>query len=495
MAHVVRERERVAAELRQLPGFDGDAEQRELPLGATVKPAAQVVELLLARGVLVRSFHTAGGRMAAAPPCHDWLAGGERRVPRGDRARRVRVSAGAAAARARRVAAHAAIAIAACAGCAGSSTVRRAYGDCALDGRFVDPQAYALVLRGVMAEAAGDPTGALGTYVRASRLDPHGPEVWARIWRGPVLGRPTRRPDRRRVRTRPRRGPDVRARVARARDLRAPPGCTRCRRGRGSAGASAGRDEDATAVDRGARDRRGTRRRDERRGSRGRVERARALGRRARRRGRCWGQALAGLAKVAPLERASVARAAEQLAGPWASSTRPATWPLPWPTPTQSRRRCRRSAARLAIDEALDWHDLGAARRRSARWRVADDEVAARALLAGQVDAAREVASRVVRGGGSTFGAALVLAAIEHAPAPAVVERTAPASAAAWVAYARELPRGAAWREDARFDARRTLPHAAIRARRRPRGAVRGGARVTRRDSGRPTCRRMVGSS
>jgi hypothetical protein len=122
---------------------------------------------------------------------------------------------------------------------------------------------------------------------------------------------------------------------------------------------------------------------------------------------------------------------------------------------------CCALAARLAIDEALERRDLAVARRRASRLRVPDDEVAARALLAGQVDAAREVASRVLLGGGRAFGAALVLAAIERAPAPPIDAATPPASGAAWVAYAKELQRGASASESTRA-ALAPLPHAPI---------------------------------
>jgi histidinol-phosphate aminotransferase len=64
VAQVVRERERVAGALRRLPGVDVPPSDANFLWVATAKPAAQVMEELLARGVLVRSFHAAGGRMA-----------------------------------------------------------------------------------------------------------------------------------------------------------------------------------------------------------------------------------------------------------------------------------------------------------------------------------------------------------------------------------------------------------------------------------------------
>jgi histidinol-phosphate aminotransferase len=64
VAQVVRERERVAAALRGLPGVEVPPSDANFLWVATTKPASQVMEQLLARGVLVRSFHAAGGRMA-----------------------------------------------------------------------------------------------------------------------------------------------------------------------------------------------------------------------------------------------------------------------------------------------------------------------------------------------------------------------------------------------------------------------------------------------
>jgi histidinol-phosphate aminotransferase len=64
VAQVVRERERVAAALRGLPGVEVPPSDANFLWVATAKPAVEVMEQLVARGVLVRSFHAAGGRMA-----------------------------------------------------------------------------------------------------------------------------------------------------------------------------------------------------------------------------------------------------------------------------------------------------------------------------------------------------------------------------------------------------------------------------------------------
>jgi histidinol-phosphate aminotransferase len=64
VAEVVAERERVAAALRGLPGFEVAPSQANFLWLQSARPASDTFEALLARGVLVRSFHAAGGRMA-----------------------------------------------------------------------------------------------------------------------------------------------------------------------------------------------------------------------------------------------------------------------------------------------------------------------------------------------------------------------------------------------------------------------------------------------
>lgn len=61
---VVRERERVSAELRSMPGVDVVPSRANFVWMATARAASEVSEALLAHGVLVRSFHAAGGRLA-----------------------------------------------------------------------------------------------------------------------------------------------------------------------------------------------------------------------------------------------------------------------------------------------------------------------------------------------------------------------------------------------------------------------------------------------
>jgi histidinol-phosphate aminotransferase len=61
---IVEERERVAAALGAIAGVEVTPSQANFVWLATPRPAAEVVGGLLARGVLVRSFHAAGGRLA-----------------------------------------------------------------------------------------------------------------------------------------------------------------------------------------------------------------------------------------------------------------------------------------------------------------------------------------------------------------------------------------------------------------------------------------------
>ncbi len=61
---IVRERERVAEAMRALPGITPLPSEANFVWAKTEKPAARVHEHLISRGVLVRSFHSVGGRMA-----------------------------------------------------------------------------------------------------------------------------------------------------------------------------------------------------------------------------------------------------------------------------------------------------------------------------------------------------------------------------------------------------------------------------------------------
>jgi histidinol-phosphate aminotransferase len=62
---VIRERSRVAAAIARWGGFDLVPSDANFLWVATPRPAGEVYEGLIARGILVRSFHAAGGRLAS----------------------------------------------------------------------------------------------------------------------------------------------------------------------------------------------------------------------------------------------------------------------------------------------------------------------------------------------------------------------------------------------------------------------------------------------
>jgi histidinol-phosphate aminotransferase len=64
VAAVVRERERLTEAVRAMPGFDVPSSQANFLWIGTPRPAVDVHAALRARGVLVRSFHEVGGRLA-----------------------------------------------------------------------------------------------------------------------------------------------------------------------------------------------------------------------------------------------------------------------------------------------------------------------------------------------------------------------------------------------------------------------------------------------
>jgi len=64
VASVVRERTRVAAAIGEMAGFEVTPSDANFVWVKTPRPAGDVVEALKARGVLVRSFHSLGGRLA-----------------------------------------------------------------------------------------------------------------------------------------------------------------------------------------------------------------------------------------------------------------------------------------------------------------------------------------------------------------------------------------------------------------------------------------------
>jgi histidinol-phosphate aminotransferase len=65
VAAIVRERDRVALALAGIPGLAAAPSEANFLWVRTERPAAEVAAGLLARGVLVRSFHASGGRLAS----------------------------------------------------------------------------------------------------------------------------------------------------------------------------------------------------------------------------------------------------------------------------------------------------------------------------------------------------------------------------------------------------------------------------------------------
>jgi histidinol-phosphate aminotransferase len=64
VAHVVAERDRLAAAVRAMPGFSLTESAANFLWVQTPGASGGTYESLLARGVLVRSFHASGGRLA-----------------------------------------------------------------------------------------------------------------------------------------------------------------------------------------------------------------------------------------------------------------------------------------------------------------------------------------------------------------------------------------------------------------------------------------------
>jgi histidinol-phosphate aminotransferase len=64
VADIVRERARVAAEIAKLPAFEVTPSAANFLWVKTPRPAAETLELLKGRRILVRSFHASGGRLA-----------------------------------------------------------------------------------------------------------------------------------------------------------------------------------------------------------------------------------------------------------------------------------------------------------------------------------------------------------------------------------------------------------------------------------------------
>jgi hypothetical protein len=331
-------------------------------------------------------------------------------------------------------------------GCLHPGVVERAYEGDVIEGRYVSPEAYAAFLRGAIAAAEGHTADAVASYEEAARRDPASPEPWTRIAEVRCAADARGQAD-----------PAERA-IAHA--LHLDPGYARawaaraaCAEGRGDAAAQRAAAERASALDPDGDGANAMLAASQPSSGPARAAlvaltvTAReppvawdALATWAQSHGdvALWTRALVELARVAPQRRQSVARSAEELAGAGdiAEARAVAAAALdggttPWPERLAL-------AARLAVDEAIARRDGRSVRRRATRGRVALDEAAGRAWLAGDRGLARDLASTDAGADPGALGARLVLAVaqgVDLASAGAVHPGDAPASPAALVAF------------------------------------------------------------
>jgi len=347
------------------------------------------------------------------------------------------------------------VAAASLAACVQPTHVERAYDGDVVEGRFVDPEAYAEFLRGALAEAGGRLGGALEAYKDAASLEPASPEVWTRI--GDVRCQSDAR--------------DAGAEQALSRAISLQPAYApawavraRCALARGDVASARAAAARAAELDPGADGANVLLARTAAGAAQASV-RARLLALTATARdpvvawdalaawaAGCgdvplWARALRELARIAPARRVTIARAAEQLAGVGelgearavaAAAADAATAPLPDGTPL---------AARLALDDAIATHDAAAVRARATRVRLSLEEAAGRALLAGDRRLARELAGALVQADPGARGGRLVLAASAGgdllAGAEGDASSAAPVPAGALVAFGAALVRAA----------------------------------------------------
>jgi tetratricopeptide (TPR) repeat protein len=342
------------------------------------------------------------------------------------------------------------IAIAIAAGCTSAPTVRRAYPGTTIDGRYIEPEAYAAVLRGSMAETHGDPAHALASYERALSLDPRGPEIWTRVASVRCALDPRDR------------GADEALRRALAADADYAPAWeveARCASSRGDvrlanraaarawalvSARTAGRETAdervtqtllATANEVAAREAVVRLTFD---GS-GSPSPSAALVAWAREHDEIalWARALELRAAVFTEARQDAARAAGELAGLGRSdeaSAVAAAMAEAGDLPLDGS-GCE-LAKRLALDEAIARSDDGAAGRRASRMRIGLEEVAARWLLRGDRERARAVARSVADADPGAAGAGLVLDAVNDSPAARRAHPVGAAvTAAAWLVW------------------------------------------------------------
>jgi hypothetical protein len=304
--------------------------------------------------------------------------------------------------------------------CGGGSLVERAYDGHVVEGRAIEPEAYAAFLSGALAEASGQGRDALPWYERAAHLDGRSPETFTRLGAVRCALNPS----------------DPQIEKAFARALAIDEGYAgawvakaRCAAARNDARGTLEAARRAAELDPSAD---GANALLSRAGqtvhdaatrdallaltatSRDRVAAWDALASWASSRGdvALWARALESLVKIAPTRRDAVAHAAEELAGAGeigAARAVAAAAAESGDSPMLEERAPL--TARLAVDEAIGQGGADRVRLRATRARLSLEEAGARALLAGQRDLAKEIVAPVVRADPDAVGARLILAA------------------------------------------------------------------------------------
>ena len=311
-----------------------------------------------------------------------------------------------------------------------------------MQGHAVEAPAYAAFLRGAMAESAGDAKEALSAFSEAARVDPRGTEIWTRI----AAARCEISPQDPRADEALSRALSLDDKSAGALTQKAQ--CAMARRNPSAAHLAAARaaedpSADAanlliaseTSPDKAARERLAAltvTARDpivawEGLATWAQVHDDLAL----------WVFALKTLTRIAPQKRDSVASIAQRLAGMGAIGEARAVAAAAVDATERPLPTALALAARLAVDDAIALRAEGVVVRRAARVRVSQEEVAARALLAGERGLAREVASMLLRADPEAFAARIVLAATDGdllGIFGEVRRNPRPVSGAAWVA-------------------------------------------------------------
>jgi tetratricopeptide (TPR) repeat protein len=312
-------------------------------------------------------------------------------------------------------------------GCAVEPKVPRVYGGRVIEGAIVPPEAYALYLRGVLAEEAGDLQSALAAYEATIKEDDEDPEPFTRI--GDV-----------RCRLDPKsRAADDAFAEAQAIDRTYAPllvARARCAAARGQTEQAIALTEAVSKADRQSPQlealylslatKRPAR------------ERAIALTVAAGEHVVAWealiawgrshsepelvARGLEGLLRVAPMRSRDIEAGALDLLGKGqlAFARQVAAAVADAPAELGVRNVHDTTVARLAVDEALVRGDLARAERRAVRGHVSRAEVAGRAALLEHAKEASALASEILRADPSDAGAAMVVGApAKSASAPA----------------------------------------------------------------------------